>query len=184
MSSQRQIEANRRNALSSGGPKTEAGKERSRRNALKHGLTAVTVVTVFERIEDFEDFQRAILADYSPDSFIERELVLRLAAILWRLRRCLAIETGLIQIHGQIQHDGIGQLQMTASQSNLSEPVSAIIIKGTADSTPVDIARCLLRVINYDCGLLDRIGKYEKALWRQARQLLTVLNHIRGKPTG
>jgi hypothetical protein len=40
MTSYRQIEANRRNALKSTGPKTEAGKQASRRNAVRHGLTA------------------------------------------------------------------------------------------------------------------------------------------------
>jgi len=38
MTSQAKIEANRRNALRSTGPRTNAGKARSRRNALKHGL--------------------------------------------------------------------------------------------------------------------------------------------------
>ena len=40
MTSLRQIEANRHNALKSTGPKTEYGKQRSRRNALRHGFTA------------------------------------------------------------------------------------------------------------------------------------------------
>jgi hypothetical protein len=38
MTSQRKTEANRRNALRSTGPRTDAGKARSRRNAFKHGL--------------------------------------------------------------------------------------------------------------------------------------------------
>ncbi len=40
MTSLRQLEANRRNALRSTGPRTENGKQQSRRNAIKHGLTA------------------------------------------------------------------------------------------------------------------------------------------------
>lgn len=39
MMSRAKIEANRRNALRSTGPRTEEGKARSRRNALKHGLS-------------------------------------------------------------------------------------------------------------------------------------------------
>lgn len=39
MKSQKQVDANRRNALRSSGPKTEAGKRRSAVNATKHGLT-------------------------------------------------------------------------------------------------------------------------------------------------
>ena len=39
MATDRQIEANRRNALTSTGPRTDAGKAASRGNALVHGLT-------------------------------------------------------------------------------------------------------------------------------------------------
>jgi hypothetical protein len=87
MTSSRQIEANRRNALKSTGPKAEAGKQVSRCNALRHGLTAHTVIGALEDAEDYKAFEAAIIADYDAQSAVERELVLRLASILWRLRR-------------------------------------------------------------------------------------------------
>ena len=58
MMSYRQIEANRRNALLSTGPKTETGKKASRRNALRHGLTAETVVAELEDPESAAVFVR------------------------------------------------------------------------------------------------------------------------------
>src|SRR5262249_5219691 len=98
MTSYRQIEANRRNALKSTGPRTDTGKEASRRNAVRHGLTAETVISTLEDAEDYQAFEAAITADYDAQSAVERELVLRLASILWRLRRAITMETGLFEI--------------------------------------------------------------------------------------
>ncbi len=102
MTSFRQIEANRRNAQSSTGPKTEAGKQRSRGNAVRHGLTAETVIDVLEDPEDYKAFELSVTSDYDAQTAVERELVLRLASLLWRLRRATAIETGLLQIQNDI----------------------------------------------------------------------------------
>jgi anti-sigma-K factor RskA len=105
MTSYRQFEANRRNALKSTGPKTEAGKQSSRCNAVRHGLTADTVIGALEDAEDYRAFETAITADYDAQSAVERELVLRLASILWRLRRATTMETGLFEIQAQQLHD-------------------------------------------------------------------------------
>ena len=98
MTSFRQIEANRRNACKSTGPITEEGKQRSRCNAVRHGLTAETVIGALEDAEDYKAFEAAIIADYDAQSAVERELVLRLASLLWRLRRATTVETGLFEI--------------------------------------------------------------------------------------
>ena len=97
MTSLKQIEANRRNALKSTGPTTPEGKESSRRNALRHGLTAETVIAALEDAEDYQAFEAAVIADYDAESAVERELVLRLASVLWRLRRATGIETALFE---------------------------------------------------------------------------------------
>src|SRR5215467_5115558 len=101
MSSFQQIEANRRNARLSTGPVTEEGKKRSRQNAVRHGLTAETVIGALEDAEDYAAFETAVTADYNAQSAVERELVLRLAGLLWRLRRATAIETGLFEIQAE-----------------------------------------------------------------------------------
>ena len=101
----RQIEANRRNALRSTGPTTEDGKRRSRQNAVRHGLSAETVVEIVEDIDDYRGFEAAIIADYDARTAVERELVLRLASLLWRLRRATMIETELLRIQAEVLRD-------------------------------------------------------------------------------
>jgi hypothetical protein len=66
---------------------TLEGKQRARGNALRHGLTAETVIAALEDAEDYQAFEAAVTADYDAETAIERELVLRLASVLWRLRR-------------------------------------------------------------------------------------------------
>ena len=105
MTSFRQIEANRRNAARSTGPVTEAGKHRSRRNAVRHGLCAETVVGMLEDVDDYKGFEAAIIADYDAETAVERELVLRLASLLWRIRRATSIETGLLHTQAEVLRD-------------------------------------------------------------------------------
>src|SRR5437588_2100225 len=101
MASHKQLAANRRNALLSTGPKTEIGKSRSRFNAVKHGLTAETVVSMLEDRSHYDAFEAAIFAEYQPISMVERSLTSRLVSVLWRLRRATAIETGLFEIQAR-----------------------------------------------------------------------------------
>ena len=98
MTTFKQIEANRRNARRSTGPVSTEGKLRSRRNAARHGLTAETVIGALEDAEDYKAFEAAVIADYDAQSAVERELVLRLSSLLWRIRRATTMETGLFDI--------------------------------------------------------------------------------------
>src|SRR5512135_978254 len=119
MTSFRQTEANRRNARKSTGPTTEEGKQRSRCNAVRHGLTAETVIGALEDAEDYKAFEAAITADYDAQSAVERELVLRLASLLWRLRRATTIETGLFEI----QADHLSEFRKARQISSSSRDV-------------------------------------------------------------
>src|SRR6202046_2780212 len=105
MTSFKQFEANRHNARKSTGPITEEGKQRSRCNAVRHGLTAETVIGGLEDAEDYKAFEAAVTADYDAQSAVERELVLRLASVLWRLRRATTMETGLFEMQADHLHE-------------------------------------------------------------------------------
>ena len=117
MTSFRQIEANRRNALKSTGPTTDAGKQRSRRNAIRHGLTAETVITTLEDEEDYKAFELSVTSGFDAPTAVERELVLRLASLLWRLRRATAIDTGLLRLQSEII-GAFGQLPSRRARVN------------------------------------------------------------------
>jgi hypothetical protein len=60
----------------------EEAKRRSRRNALRHGLTAETVIDGLEDGEDYRAFEAAVVAGYDARTAVERDLVLRLASLL------------------------------------------------------------------------------------------------------
>jgi hypothetical protein len=79
------------------GPKTEAGKKSVRRNALKHGLRAVTpVVKDIEVPEIWQEHLEGMFESLQPDGYHERELARRIAELLWRLRRVSIYETDSI----------------------------------------------------------------------------------------
>jgi hypothetical protein len=101
MTTEKQILANQQNAKHSTGPRTVAGKRRSRRNAVRHGLTAETVIDTLEDAADYRAFERAIKSDYSPQTAIESQLVSRLASLLWRLRRAVIVESGLLNMQAE-----------------------------------------------------------------------------------
>jgi len=98
MPSERKLEANRRNARLSKGPKTPEGKAAVRFNALKHGLAAEHLVLDDEDRPQFDQLLAAYLAEYQPQHPTEIDLVHQLVAASWRLRRLRTLETALIEL--------------------------------------------------------------------------------------
>jgi len=201
MTSFRQIEANRRNAQLSTGPVTEEGKTRSRQNAVRHGLTAETVIDALEDAEDYAAFEMAITADYDAQSAVERELVLRLASLLWRLRRATAIESGLFKIQakqllqfrqrrqahqnckniiGSLYRDAVAAEDST--RQNESDPTGGLDVGSQSTMEPADqfdeVTRSFVRLSNLPTYPLDRLSRYEATLWRQACQILFTLRYL------
>jgi hypothetical protein len=89
------IEANRRNALRSTGPRSDSGRAVSSCNALKHGLTAERIILFDEQREAFERFYAELIAALKPDGPRETQLAQRIAINAWRLRRAYRVEGGL-----------------------------------------------------------------------------------------
>jgi hypothetical protein len=183
MTSFRQFEANRRNAHKSTGPKSLEGKRMSRRNALRHGLTAETVIYGLEDIEDYRGFEAAIISDYNAETAVERELVLRLASLLWRLRRIIAIETDLFQIQAEILRERRNELAPVYDElpDRTQEHVTESDRLACSDSSlsARELTYCFLRLGNLDSGAFERLGRYNATLWKQTAQTLLLLGPIR-----
>jgi hypothetical protein len=97
MATERQVEANRRNALKSTGPKTPTGKGIASKNATRHGLLASDVVIKGEDPEAFTAMQEALVHELTPEGAIECQLVDRIAGALWRLRRLGRVEADIFE---------------------------------------------------------------------------------------
>jgi hypothetical protein len=103
MTSEKQIEANRRNALKSTGPKTPEGKNAIRLNALKHGLLSREILLPGEDEEALRELDERLRGELQPVGELENLLVERIIASYWRLRRLGRVETGIFawELYGE-----------------------------------------------------------------------------------
>src|SRR5262245_12350825 len=184
-------------------------RRRSRRRAWRDWLADQTVVKTLEDVRSYRAFERALIGSVDPRSALELALAHRLASLLWRLRRACTIETGLFEMQGELrsarrQDPSRGPSQPRALQtanganghskgpgSNGHEdpPVSdqeplATTMRAAPGrwSKSRTIAQCFLRLSNLDPTLLDRVGRYEARLWRQAAQTIWTLDAMRQPP--
>ena len=87
-----QIEANRRNAKQSTGPKTIVGKSAASRNALKHGILSADLIILEEKRHDLETLRLGIYQTLCPEGAIEELLVEKIINAIWRIRRLTKAE--------------------------------------------------------------------------------------------
>ena len=149
---------------------------------MRHGLTAETVIDALEDAGDYTAFEMAIAADYEAQSAVERELVLRLASLLWRLRRATAIESGLFKIQAQRllqfrqrrqaredRQATVGTLLRTAvtpgAGTQSQEPANSDADGSISLTAPAgdidDLTRSFVRLSKLPTYPLDRLARYE-----------------------
>ena len=92
------LEANRRNAALSTGPRTEDGKNRSKLNAIRHGLTAQVIVMPQEDLVRYQTFCQGFFTDWTPVNTTEKQLVQTLIDTQWRLNRARAHENSFFAL--------------------------------------------------------------------------------------
>src|SRR5262245_17700890 len=181
-------------------------RRRSRRRAWHEGVANQTVVNNLEDVRSYRAFERALIGSVDPRSALELALAHRLASLLWRLGRASAIETGLFEIQGDLLLARQQDLSRGSNQPSM-QPITTPInghgkgpySNGRHDSQDSDqkplstsmraplerclksraIAQCFLRLSNIDPTLLDRVGRYEARLWRQAAQTIWTLDAMR-----
>jgi len=98
MRSPAQIRANRLNAQRSTGPRTPGGREIVAKNALKHGLLTRAALLPGEgaaAAHALAALSASVHTELKPEGAIQRALVDRIVASLWRLRRLAQVESGL-----------------------------------------------------------------------------------------
>jgi hypothetical protein len=152
MATKKQIEANRKNAKKSTGPKTPEGKAVSARNATRHGLLSRLPVLPEEDGEAFERLRENLLCELIPVTQLEKLIVARLAAVQWRLARVPQLEAELLE---RLRRDVLGN----------DEGLGAAWAR---DNGPYG-------------GALSRLTRYETALERNAARLLAELRHLQAE---
>ena len=184
----------------------QSKRRRSRRRAWRDGLADQTVVSSLEDVRSYRAFERTLVGSVDPRSVIELALIHRLASLLWRLHRAIAIETGLFELQvealparRQDPSRGPRQPGTPPTQANGHSKVHVRDDPPIADhdnslsttmrpplgpwSNSRTIVQCFLRLSNLDPTLLDRVGSYEARLWCQAAQTIWTLEAMRQPPS-
>jgi hypothetical protein len=116
---------NKANAQHSTGPKTEAGKQRSSLNALRHGLTGQTIVLPSDDLEAYQQHIQRFVTEYHPKGATESQLVQSLADTAWRQNRVAALENNLLTL---------GIVHPTPVENATSQVTDALAIAASLDS--------------------------------------------------
>ena len=144
-------ERNKKNAQSSTGPQTAAGKTKSSRNSLKHGMYAKVLLLDDEDREEYLEFTTAIKADLKPASPLQEEFAQIVCDNFWRMRRFRAMETNQLE-----------RLAFNAKKQNGSEPGEALALAWEDDCN----------------GSLERLARHEQRLSNQTHKALKQLKDL------
>jgi hypothetical protein len=131
MATERQIKANRANALKSTGPVTPEGKRSSSRNSILRGLLSGTVVLKGESMRRFNDLAAALILQFEPRNSAETFLVQTMTAARWRLLRIWGIQTAAFQCEMARQDPSAGSGAALAAVAfrNLADDSSALSLQ-------------------------------------------------------
>jgi hypothetical protein len=98
MASAKQLAANRANSQKSTGPRTDAGKNIARLNAVQHGLSGHAVLRTPEQDAALQAYSARLMPDLSPCTAVEHDFAERIIYDSWRVHRASAIESNLFSL--------------------------------------------------------------------------------------
>ena len=101
MASYAQLKANRDNAKKSTGPRTEPGKKRSSKNAVRHSLFSEHLFVDYDEHQMFEALLSELEQELEPVGPIEAALVERIAIGFWRQRRLNIAEGAMVRLNSR-----------------------------------------------------------------------------------
>jgi hypothetical protein len=96
MATEKQLNANRRNATKCTGPKSVEGKSKSSMNNLKHGVNSATLILPGEDESEFQRIHGEIQSLYQPQDSSQQLMVDQMAVARWKMRRAELFEAELM----------------------------------------------------------------------------------------
>ena len=176
-SSIRKVEANRRNALKSTGPKTAAGKERVSRNAFRHGFFSKFLLIQHrdgkESQNEYDEFYTGVRKHYQPFGWLEELWVEKIVVGSWRLRRLIRCESG--QIARALAGHSYGVQQSKAD--DLADPDSA-------SSRDAEMDALTDHLFLPEKEELDKLLRYEAMVNRQLNHAMGELERVQTRRKG
>ncbi len=106
MTTHRQIQANRKNARLSTGPKTQEGKALVCQNAIKHGILTKEVFVDEDRKKEFQTLRDAFYLQFEPEGQWEHFLLDRVINCAWRLGLTTRVEAQIIRNENAFSFEG------------------------------------------------------------------------------
>ncbi len=176
MATEKQLEANRRNAQKSTGPRTIEGKSNSSRNNLRHGLTGQISLLPTEDREAHDTFCNELIESFNPETPMEHQLANSIAEDSWRLNRARAIENNMFALGHHHEHR---EIQIALADAETFQTQAAAFDRLTIYEQRIN------RNLQRNMKLLKDLQAERKAEHRQALEeakLLAQLNLMNGLP--
>jgi len=150
MTTDKQIEANKQNALVSTGPQTPEGKEISKMNALKHGLLSNEVLLEGEDDDMLVEFGKRLREELKPVGELEQLLTDQIITHTWRLRRVMTVEKAMMEWERENELTNLFALNKASRQHERQAVRNMIINEDTEKLTRYEasIARSFYRALH------------------------------------